>query len=62
VKDTGNGVRTWESPDLTYTVIGGVGSSCAPLALTMQGLTGFDGAGSSNGTSAVVSARSRFGF
>jgi hypothetical protein len=62
VKDAGSGAKTLESPDLTYTVIGGVASSCAPLALTMQGLTGFDGAGSSNRTLAVVSARSRFGF
>lgn len=62
VKDAGNGVRTWESPDLTYTVIGGGASSCAPLAFTAQGLTGIDGAGSSNGTSAVMSARSRFRF
>jgi hypothetical protein len=59
VKDTGNGATTLENPDLTYTVIGGVASSCSPLALTAQGLTGFDGTGSCNTTS-LVSARFRF--
>lgn len=45
VKDAGNDAATLENPDLTYTVIGGVASSCSPLPLTAQGLTGFHGAG-----------------